>query len=352
MNGASKYLATVLAAALAACAGARREGAPPVPVPAAAAEAGDADALMRQGERELSEGRAATAAQRFEQAAALRPRDDRPLLAETRARIAAADVPRALAAADRALSLRDSPEGRALRGRVLSRQRQWDAARADLDRAVEGDPRDAASWALLAAVQANRGDRLEAAHAYRQAAALLPPLDAAKAVWRELRFLPPDPVQPEESLDRCTRAYTALLEGQPAEALREATSGMRFAPQFEWCGVVRAEALWRTNDPSGAEQILRWAVKRYTSDHEPLRADAKGVLAELLSLRKETAPEAAELARAALAVRGDRAAVLVALARACEATGDAPCVKNASTRLAGLPHLPAALRAEAEERVK
>ena len=119
---------------------------------------------------------------------------------------------------------------------------------------------------------------------------------------------------------------------------------MRFAPQFEWCGVVRAEALWRTNDVATAEQILRWAIQRYPAQHEPLRADAKGILAELLSLRKETAAQAVGLARDALSVRGDRATTLVALARACEATGDAACVKDASARLLKLPHLPDALR--------
>ncbi len=343
---ASKCLALALAAALASCAGARREAIAPAPI------GDDAVALLARAEKELAGGRPADAAALFEQAAALRPGEDAPLLGLARARLAAADVPAGLGAADRALARRESPEGRALRGRALARQRQWDAARTDLERALASAPKEATGWALLAAVQVNRGDRVEAAYAYGQAAALLPPADAAKAVWRELRFLPPDPVQPEESLDRCTRGCTALLEGQPVEALREASNGLRFAPQFAWCSAVAAEALWRTNDTAQAERVLRSAIQKYAPAQEPLRADAKGLLAEVLSARKETAGEAASLAREALSVRGDRVTALVALARACEATGDVPCVRDASARILRLPHLSDALRGQAEERVR
>ena len=344
MDAASKCLALGLAVALSSCAGARKEAIPDAP------KVDDAAALLARAEAELAGGRAAAAATLFEQAAALRPAADAPLLGVARARLAAADVPAGLAAADRALARRESPEGRALRGRALARQRQWEAARTDLERALAGAPKDPTGWALLAAVQVNRGDRVEAAFAYGQAAALVPPADAANAAWRELRFLPPDPVQPEESQDRCTRGCIALLEGQPIEALREASNGLRFAPQFAWCSAVAAEAFWRTDDAAQAERLLRGAIKQYAPDQEPLRADARGLLAELLSARKETAAEAAGLARDALSVRGDRVTLLVALARACEATGDAPCARDAAARILKLPHLSDALRTQAEER--
>lgn len=346
MAAASRCLALALAATLASCAGPRKEALAPAPT------RDEASALLALAERELAGGQPVAAAALFEQAAELRPRADAPLLGVARARLAAADVPAGLAAADRALALRESPQGRALRGRALARQRQWEAARIDLERALAGAPRDSTTWALLAAVQVNRGDRVEASFAYGQAVALVPPADAANAAWRELRFLPPDPVQPEESLDRCTRGCIALLEGQPVEALREATNGLRFAPQFAWCGAVAAEALWRTNDAAQAERLLRSAIRQYGPAQEPLRADARGLLAELLSARKETAAEATGLARDALSARGDRVTLLVALGRACEATGDLPCARDAAARILKLPHLSEPLRAQAEERVR
>lgn len=346
MAAASKCLALALAAALASCAGAQKE------VIAADPARDEASALLARAEQELAGGQPARAAALFEQAAALRPTADAPLLGVARARLAAADVPAALAAADRALARRESPEGRALRGRALARQRQWETARIDLERALAGAPGDSTSWALLAAVQVNRGDRVEASFAYGQAVALLTPADAANAAWRELRFLPPDPVQPEESLDRCTRGCIALLEGQPVEALREASNGLRFAPQFAWCSAVAAEASWRTNDAAQAERLLRSAIRQYGVAQEPLRADAKGLLAELLSARKETAAEAAGLARDALTARGERVTLLVALGRACEAIGDVPCAREAAARILKLPHLSGTLRTQAEERVR
>lgn len=351
MVGRSSFAAAACAAALCACAGPR--SAPPAsaeaPRGAAARGAGDGAELLARAEASLASGAPAAAEALFARAAEALPDDDRPLVGLARARLAVGDLPGALANADGALARRDSPDARALRARVLARQRRFDVAAPELERALAARPRDAPGWALLAAVQVNRGDRLAAARAFAQVAAVLPPADAAMAVWRELRFVPPDPVQPEESLDRCTRAYTALLEGQPGEALREASNGMRFAPSFEWCGVVRAEALWRSNDAAGAEQVLRWALERYGSAHEALRADAKGLLAELLSGRKDRAGEAAALAREALAARGERAAVLVALARACTASGDGACARDAAARLLALPNLPRALHEQAEE---
>lgn len=352
LAAARRWLAPGLAAVLAACAAAGRPAAPLATTAPLDEDDDDAPALLRRAEAELSSGSPDGAAALFDRAAALRPTDDAPLLGAARARLAAADAPAALAALDRALALRESAQGRALRGRALAGQRRWDAARQELERALAVAPGDAGAWALLAVVELHRGDRTEAARAYGRAAALVPPTDAARVAWRELRFLPPDPIQPEESLDRCTRGAVALLEGQPAEALREATNGLRFAPRFAWCAAVAAEARWRTGDGAAAELLLRQALPQYGPGQEPLRADAGGLLAELLSSRREGAAEAVGLARDALAVRGDRLTLLVALARACEATGDRPCVRDASARLLALPRLPETLRAQVEERLR
>lgn len=330
MIGASRLVAALAVALLVACAGPRKEAGAPAAAPAPAVG---------------PQGSAAPAPPRDEAAA---------LLAAARERLAAGDAAGAQAAAEAALAVRELPEALALRGRALARQRRFDAARGDLERALAAAPKDAESWALLAAVHANRGDRTEALHAFDRLAAIVPPLEAARAAWRELRFLPPDPGQPEESQDRCTRGYTALLERQPAEALREALNGLKYAPEFEWCAVVQAEALLRTNDARTAEKTLRWAIRHYGPEHELLRADAKGLLAELLSLGGDgkAATEAVRLAREALAARGDRLPTLAALARACAATGDTACARDASARILALPHVPAPIRAQAEERAR
>jgi tetratricopeptide (TPR) repeat protein len=342
-----KWAATALLLGIVACAGGGRLPAKAPGAPASSAEVTD---LLARAQAALAGGRNAEAEPLLARAAGLAPGDDRPLLGLARARLAAADPPGALRHAERAVALRDSAEGRALRGRALARTRQLDAAAAALEGALELAPEDAGSWALLGAVQANRGDRLGAARALSAAAALGD--GASNALWRELRFLPPDPFQPEESLDRCTRAYVALLDGQPVEALREAANALRFAPGFHWCAAVRGEALWRSNDPASAEKALRSAIDGFGPRQELLRADAKGVLAELLSTRTDGAPAAAELARASLAARGERAAVLAALLRACEATGDGPCVRDAAARLLKLPGLPDAIRAQVEQRLR
>jgi len=352
MNGRTSAAgALMVACALLACAGGGRKRVAGGDAPTrAGAPEGEARAALARGEAALAAGRAAEAEEALGRAAALAPKDDRPLLALARARLAAADPAGALKRADAALALRESPEGRAVRGRALARLGRFDDAAADLARALEGAPGDAPSRALMVAVQANRGDRLAAAGAFAPLVARLGRSDAVLAAWRELRFVPPDPLQAEEALDRCTRAWVALLDAQPGEAMREAANGMRFAPQFHWCAAVHAEALWAARDPASAERLLRWAIAGYGAGREPLRADAKGLLAEILSLRAGAAPEAAALAREALAVRGDRAAVLAALVRACDAAGDTGCARDASARLLALPQVPAAVREVAERR--
>ncbi len=101
MVAASKCLALALAAALASCAGARKGAI------AADPARDEASALRSRAEQELAGGQPARAAALFEQAAALRPTADAPLLGVARARLAAADVPGALAAADRAQARRE-----------------------------------------------------------------------------------------------------------------------------------------------------------------------------------------------------------------------------------------------------
>jgi hypothetical protein len=59
-----------------------------------------------------------------------------------------------------------------------------------------------------------------------------------------------------------------------------------------------------------------------------------------------------KLARASIAVRGERPATVETLARACEAAKDRTCARDTYAKLAKAPGAPDALRARAEEKLK
>lgn len=300
----------------------------------------------------FAEGRLAEAEGLFRSAAAATPKAPEPLLGLASTHLALRNLTAAVADLDAAIALRDDAQARALRGRARGLLRRFDAAAEDLERAVSLDPKDGQAWAILAAVQVNRGDVVQTRRAFAAASEASGRRTAVDAVWTQLLSMPPDPAQAQEALDRCTRGYAALLDGEPGEAERECRVGIRSSPAFPWCAAVHAEALWWAQDPAGAERLLRAAVAAFPASQPALAADAKGRLAALLATRPAGAAEAATLARAALAVRGDRGALLDTLGRACDAAGDRPCATDAFRRLLRLPHLPDPMRANAEERLR
>jgi tetratricopeptide (TPR) repeat protein len=313
------------------------------------ASAPDALALARQA---FGEGRLVEAEGLFRRAAAADPTDPEPLAGLASTHLAQRRFSAAVADLDAAIALRDGARARTLRGRALGLSRRFDAAAEDLERAVALDPRATEAWAALVAVQVNRGDVVEARRAFAGALAASPRSAAVGAVWTQLLAMPPDPAQAQEALDRCTRGYAALLDGEPGEAERECRGGMKSSPAFPWCAAVHAETLWWAQDTAGAERGLRAAIAAFPASQVQLAADARGRLAALLVTRPAAAGEAAKLARAALAVRGERGALLDTLGRACDAFGDAPCAADAYARLLRLTHLPDAMRTSAEERLR
>jgi predicted Zn-dependent protease len=182
----------------------------------------------------------------------------------------------------------------------------------------------------------NRGDEAGRDRALEAARRVLGPRPALDAFWTQLLSMAPDPVQPQESLDRCTRGYAAMMDGQWIDAQREQLSALRYAPRFHWCLAGVAETTWRLGDAARGEQLLRRVIADYPAAQEPLRADAKGRLAALLLDGKRGAGEAARLLREALAVRGERRALLQRLEQACEAIDDDACERDAEARLARL----------------
>lgn len=343
---------------LAACATAG--GASPIEQPTAGASPATVDARpatpprptsLQQAQQAFAEGRLAQSESLFLAAAATNPDDPHPHTGLASVFIAMRRLDDAVREADRSIALRETPEALLLRGRAQALARRFHLAVPDLERAVALDPRDATAWVVLAAVQVNRGDRIEVERALAGALTSMRREEVVNALWAQLIAIAPDPVQPQESLDRCSRGYVALLEGQPGEAEREASSGLRYSPDFRWCATVLAEARWRMGDVAGAEKILRAAVDVFPAGQAGLRADARGLLARVLLAQGGGAAEAADLARQALTVRGERAEYLDTLAAACEVIGDGRCWRDAYARLLALPHLPPDMRRQAEERL-
>lgn len=343
------WIPVMLAILALACATAR----PPAPAatPSQSQARPGAAELAASARQALGENRFEEAEALFTAAAAAAPDDPALLVGRARARFARWRAAEGLADLERSLALRDGAEARALRGRQLAMGRRFDDAIPDLERAVALAPSDAATWCTLAAAQTNRGDDVEVRRAFGRAVELLGPHDAQERCWTELLAMPPDPVRPQESLDRSTRGHVHFLAGEWASGWREDLVALRYAPDYAWALAGVAEAGFRLGDVGFAEKALRQAIATFPASAAGLRADAQGRLAELLLARATPAAlEARDLVRAALAERPDRAHLLALLGRACDAAEDAACARDAYARLLARPHLPAELADLARQR--
>jgi len=257
-------------------------------------------------------------------------------LEEARAALSERRLPEALRASEAALAAGGGTAAATLRGRVLGLAGRFDEAATGLEAAVAADPAALEAWSALAAVQVNRGDDEARDRALAGAARITGRRAALERFWTQLLAMPPDPIQPQESLERCTRGYVAMLDGAWFDAQREQLSALRNAPGYGWCLVGVARSTWRLGEAERAEQLLRRVLAERTGATDPVRADAQAQLAELL-LDRGRAPQAAGLAREALATRGDRPALLRLLAAACAASGQAECRADAEARLTRHP---------------
>lgn len=349
-------LLAVATLVLSACGPAHRAASPAVPTaPAPPAPAPrttpEAEAALAAGREAFLGSRWVQAEERLGAAARLAPADPRPHLALAELHTARRNLTAAADEAARAAALEDGVEPRVLRGRALALLRRFDEAVPDLERAVALRPAAPLPHAVLTAVHLNRGDVVEARRVHAASVAAFGRAAAADALSVQLHAIAPDPVAPEEALDRCSRGWAATLDGDWEYARNEMLVGLRYAPRFTWCSAGVGEAMWRAGDAARGEQVLRAAIADYKPHQATLRADASGTLAALV-LERGRAAEAVDLARGALAVRGDRVALLDVLARACEAAGDAACARDASERLLRSAGAPGPLREAAERRVK
>jgi tetratricopeptide (TPR) repeat protein len=334
-----------LAAAVAAC-GAHGAAAPGGSTSPASSPAG---AAMARGDAAASDGRLEEARAAYAEAAALAPADPAPQIALARTEIARFRAAEAVAAADRAVAIRRTPDTLAVRGLALAHARRFDDAAADLAAAVAERPDLGEGWAILTCVQVNRGDDVEARWAYAGAVKALGEVPARERVWTLLTAISPDREQPQEALDRCTRGTAEILAGRWVEAEHEQANAMRYTQNYEWCVAEMARVAVKAGDLKLAEGLLRRAVKQYPPDLDPLRADAQGRLAAVLVDAGKDPAEAIALARASLAARPDRAAVLETLGRACAAAADLACARDAYARLLARPHLPDDMKARAAQ---
>jgi tetratricopeptide (TPR) repeat protein len=325
---------------------------------AATAAAATPAAAPRDGNVALAEADAAygtaqfeLAGARYEEAARLAPQDPRPPLGLARVRFAVAQTAEGLALLDRSIALAPTAEALILRGRILGVARRFDDAARDLERGLALAPGDGSPWPILTAVQVNRGDEVAARRGWEASLQALGAIAATDQLWTMLLAMAPDSQEPQESLDRCTRGHVAMFMERWAEAAHEQRNGLRNAPKFSWCIALSAETTARRGDPATAERLFRTALAGYPDRLAHLRADTQAWLARLLLARGGNAREAADLARASLAVRGERAATLELLARACAAAGETACAKETDERLLRRQDLPAPMRAAAEQRL-
>jgi tetratricopeptide (TPR) repeat protein len=350
----------VVSLALAAAAAGCRTAAPsapasaarletPAPAPERAVRAAE-DPRLVEAERARAEGRLEAAEALLETVAREAPRDPRPYLGLARVHVAKAKLPEALADAEKAVALGGGREARYLRGRVLGLSRRFEAAVPELRSVVAEDPKDVLAWATLAAVETDLGDDVEAGHAFARSVEAAGADVAVDRYWTQLLSMPPDPVQPQEALDRCTRGHAAALEGKWNEAQHEYLNALKHSQRFEWCIAGVADSFRHAGDPQRAEDIYRRLLPTFAPGKAEVLADVRGRFAALLVARSKPA-EALEHVRAALEVRPERAALLDTLALACDGTGDAPCARDAYARLLARPHVPPEVRARAEMRL-
>lgn len=344
-------LLLVLAAGACACAAPGGRRAAPGVASAALAERGREGERAR-GEAALRENRFEDAERSFRAAVEVAPADPRAWADLAEARYGQRRVEEAIDDLGRSLAAGETARALILRGRYLCATRRFDESARDLERAVVLEPGDGLAWVQLVVAHLNRGDEIGVGRAWAGAVRAVGRERALDRLWIMLLATPPDPVQPQEALERCSRGHAHLVEGRFAEARHELFNGLRYARDFGWCIAGIAEASWKLGQGDEAEEVFRRVIASYPPSLEALRADGKGKLAALLLSEGRGGAEAADLARAALAVRGDRAALLDVLGRACQEIGDAPCERDAWERLLRLGHVPDEMRVRAEDRLR
>ena len=290
-----------------------------------AAPARDAASLTADGEAALRSNDFRRAEALFGQAQALAPGDARIQALLSVAVFQQARFAEALKIARASLALGETYEARLVEGRISAIARYLQEALAAYERCAALRPGSAEAWSALAAAQLANGDSEGAARSWERLVAVEAPHRAEDRLWTDILRFPPDRLEVQEALDRCSRGSAALVAGRAAEAAHEFRAVVGTVPTFAHCWSELGKAEARLGDAAGAEQAFRAALRTYRPDQEGLRADTQALLAALLLGQGRNASEALELARSAAEVRRDRPDVAATLARACAATRDPGC---------------------------
>jgi len=306
----------------------------------------------------LAEGEAALARAQWARADSLlaeaERREPSPRTAALRARavLEQARFEDALALARRSIARSETYEARFVEGRVLAIRRELEGSARSYERCIALEAGRPEAWSALAALRLAVGDQPGAEQAFAELARRVPRLQAEDLVWTDIQRAPPDPFQLQEGLDRCSRGTAAYLAGNYPEARHEMLSVMGLMPGFAHCWSELGKVSWKMGRPEDAEAAFRRALQGYRPDQPGLRADTEALLAALIVERGGDAAEAVRLARASVGVRGERAATVETLARACEAAKDRACARQSYGKLVEAAAAPEPTRLRAKERLE
>lgn len=254
---------------------------------------------------------------------------------------------------EQSLAVQDTAVTRYLLAGVMADLDRPEDERKHLERAVELDPDAVRLWLALALARAKTLDLDAAFAAADKVKALAPDSPRTDSLLMMLSELHSASGRDAAALQHMARGMQSVQEGDDAQAASAFRAALELEPTFADAHYNLGVVLRRAKDLKGAEQAYRAAIANFRPREELLRADAQNNLADLLVSRGARGQEPVTLARAAIAVRGERPSYLDTLARACDASGDRACAVEAFGKLlAGRGPLPPEVKAHAEARLE
>jgi tetratricopeptide (TPR) repeat protein len=258
-----------------------------------------------------------------------------------------------VAEVEKSLAMKDNGPLHYLVASVLLEMDEPQRALEHLEHAARLDPSAARVWFDLSFTRARLGKLDEAFEAAERVKALAPEAPQTEQLymflsqWHAATRVSPDAAQHN------AQGLQLTTQGKQDEAIAEFEAALKLAPDYADARYNLARLLSQKGDKARAEQEYRKAIPGFHEREKLLRADAQNNLAYLLVVQGVKGDEPVTLARAAIAVRGERSSYLDTLARACDAKGDKACaVESFRKLLASSETLPFELKTHAEERLK
>lgn len=258
-----------------------------------------------------------------------------------------------IAEVEKSLAMKDNAPLHYVLGSLLLEMEEPQRALEHLERAVRLDPGAVRVWFDLAFTRARLGKMDEAFEAAERVKALAPEVPQTEQLFMFLsQWHAATRVSPEAAQHNA-QGLQLTTQGKQDEAIAEFEAALKLEPDYADARYNLGTLLQKKGDKARAEQEYRKAIPGFHERENLLRADAQNNLAFLLVERGAKGEEAVTLARAAIAVRGERTSYLDTLARACDAKGDKACaVESLRKLLASSQTLPYEVKTHAEERLK